>query len=176
MMMQLSTLRYSAVKGHASIGVNLLILPKIETTVYSTLGLALRTNAAASVLGLTSITFVSDERDVKILNSVQDRFEVNITEMPAEIDVSSYCEYLPLWPGTSNDIYFVKYFTAHRNNVVIFAHLDEVVYKFYQSNRLRSEKAFETIHLLMLIFAVLLEYAVTAENMPLRIMINVHVR
>ena len=37
-----------------------------------------------------SITFVSDEADAKVLNSVQDRFEVNITELPDEIDVSSY--------------------------------------------------------------------------------------
>lgn len=40
-----------------------------------------------------SVTFVSDETDAKILNSVQDRFEVNITVLPAEIDVSSYSEY-----------------------------------------------------------------------------------
>lgn len=39
-----------------------------------------------------SVTFVSDETDAKILNSVQDRFEVNITTLPAEIDVSSYSE------------------------------------------------------------------------------------
>jgi hypothetical protein len=38
------------------------------------------------------VTFVSDETDAKILNSVQDRFEVNITVLPAEIDVSSYSE------------------------------------------------------------------------------------
>ena len=49
-----------------------------------------------------AITFVSDEGDAKILNSVQDRFEVNITEMPAEIDVNSYSEsslsfLLPTW-------------------------------------------------------------------------------
>ena len=37
-----------------------------------------------------AVTFVSDETDAKILNSVQDRFEVNITVLPAEIDVSSY--------------------------------------------------------------------------------------
>ena len=39
------------------------------------------------------MTFVSDETDAKILNSVQDRFEVNITALPAEIDVSSYSEF-----------------------------------------------------------------------------------
>ena len=37
-----------------------------------------------------SITFVADETDAKVLNSVQDRFEVNITELPDEIDVASY--------------------------------------------------------------------------------------
>lgn len=40
-----------------------------------------------------AITFVSDETDAKVLNDVQERFEVNITELPEEIDVSSYCEY-----------------------------------------------------------------------------------
>ena len=47
-----------------------------------------------------SVTFVSDETDAKILNSVQDRFEVNITALPAEIDVSSYSE-CALVPGSS---------------------------------------------------------------------------
>jgi len=37
-----------------------------------------------------AITFVSDETDVKVLNDVQERFEVNITELPDEIDISSY--------------------------------------------------------------------------------------
>lgn len=39
-----------------------------------------------------AITFVSDEQDAKILNEVQDRFEVDITELPEEIDLSSYIE------------------------------------------------------------------------------------
>ncbi|GAB1604958.1 spliceosome RNA helicase DDX39B [Argonauta hians] len=39
-----------------------------------------------------AITFVSDENDAKVLNDVQDRFEVNITELPDEIDISSYIE------------------------------------------------------------------------------------
>merc|ERR1712126_500196 len=39
-----------------------------------------------------AITSVSDEGDAKILNEVQDRFEVNITELPDEIDLSSYIE------------------------------------------------------------------------------------
>jgi len=39
-----------------------------------------------------AITFVSDESDAKILNDVQDRFEVNITELPDEIDISTYIE------------------------------------------------------------------------------------
>ena len=29
-----------------------------------------------------AITFVSDEKDAKILNEVQDRFEVNVGELP----------------------------------------------------------------------------------------------
>ncbi|XP_060721588.1 DEAD (Asp-Glu-Ala-Asp) box polypeptide 39B isoform X1 [Tachysurus vachellii] len=39
-----------------------------------------------------AITFVSDESDARTLNDVQDRFEVNITELPEEIDISSYIE------------------------------------------------------------------------------------
>jgi superfamily II DNA/RNA helicase len=39
-----------------------------------------------------AITFVSDETDAKTLNEVQDRFEVDITELPEEIDLSSYIE------------------------------------------------------------------------------------
>lgn len=39
-----------------------------------------------------AITFVSDESDAKVLNYVQERFEVNITELPDEIDISSYIE------------------------------------------------------------------------------------
>jgi len=37
-----------------------------------------------------AITFVSDETDAKTLNDVQDRFEVNVAELPVEIDISSY--------------------------------------------------------------------------------------
>lgn len=36
------------------------------------------------------ITFVSSAEDSQILNSVQERFEVNITELPAQIEVSTY--------------------------------------------------------------------------------------
>ena len=39
-----------------------------------------------------AITFVSDEADAKILNEVQERFEVNITELPEELDISTYIE------------------------------------------------------------------------------------
>uniref|UniRef100_S4RXJ6 RNA helicase n=1 Tax=Petromyzon marinus TaxID=7757 RepID=S4RXJ6_PETMA len=39
-----------------------------------------------------AVTFVSDENDAKILNDVQDRFEVNVSELPDEIDLSSYIE------------------------------------------------------------------------------------
>ena len=41
-----------------------------------------------------AITFVSDENDAKVLNDVQDRFEVNITGLPEEIDISSYSKQL----------------------------------------------------------------------------------
>ncbi|XP_021106074.1 ATP-dependent RNA helicase DDX39A isoform X3 [Heterocephalus glaber] len=39
-----------------------------------------------------AVTFVSDENDAKILNDVQDRFEVNVAELPEEIDISTYIE------------------------------------------------------------------------------------
>jgi superfamily II DNA/RNA helicase len=39
-----------------------------------------------------AISFVSEESDVGILNKIQERFEVNITELPEKIDVSSYID------------------------------------------------------------------------------------
>jgi len=39
-----------------------------------------------------AITFVSDEADAKILNDVQERFDVSITELPDEMDLSTYIE------------------------------------------------------------------------------------
>ena len=44
------------------------------------------------LLPTQAITFVSDETDAKILNEVQDRFEVDITELPDQIDLSTYIE------------------------------------------------------------------------------------
>ena len=43
-----------------------------------------------------AITFVSDENDAKILNDVQDRFEVNIGELPDSIDITSYSKFIIL--------------------------------------------------------------------------------
>ncbi|CAJ0637738.1 6881_t:CDS:2 [Entrophospora sp. SA101] len=37
-----------------------------------------------------AITFVADQDDADILFKVQERFEVNITEMPAEVEVNDY--------------------------------------------------------------------------------------
>jgi len=39
-----------------------------------------------------AVTFVSDETDAKTLNEVQERFEVDISELPEEIDLSTYIE------------------------------------------------------------------------------------
>ncbi|XP_038213529.1 ATP-dependent RNA helicase WM6 [Zerene cesonia] len=39
-----------------------------------------------------AITMVSDENDAKILNEVQDRFDVNITELPEVVELSTYIE------------------------------------------------------------------------------------
>lgn len=41
-----------------------------------------------------AITFASDENDAKVLNNVQERFDVSITELPDEIDLSSYSKWL----------------------------------------------------------------------------------
>lgn len=43
-----------------------------------------------------AISFVSTASDTDILNQVQERFEVNISELPAEIDTSSYSNFFPL--------------------------------------------------------------------------------
>ncbi|VEL10449.1 unnamed protein product [Protopolystoma xenopodis] len=39
-----------------------------------------------------AITFISDETDAKVLNDVQNRFEVNISELPDVMEISSYME------------------------------------------------------------------------------------
>uniref|UniRef100_A0A915E276 RNA helicase n=1 Tax=Ditylenchus dipsaci TaxID=166011 RepID=A0A915E276_9BILA len=39
-----------------------------------------------------AITFVSDKSDAELLNKVQDRFDVTISELPTELDVGSYIE------------------------------------------------------------------------------------
>lgn len=41
-----------------------------------------------------AISFVSTSADTDILNQVQERFEVNISELPAEIETSSYSNWL----------------------------------------------------------------------------------
>ena len=39
-----------------------------------------------------AISFISEENDAKVLNDVQDRFEVNVSQLPAEIDMATYSE------------------------------------------------------------------------------------
>jgi len=39
-----------------------------------------------------AVTFVSEEADAKTLNDVQERFDVSITELPDEMDLSTYIE------------------------------------------------------------------------------------
>ena len=50
-------------------------------------------NVFTFIQGL-AITFVSDETDAKVLNDVQERFDVSITPLPDEIDLSSYSKNL----------------------------------------------------------------------------------
>lgn len=40
---------------------------------------------------------MSDESDAKVLNDVQERFDVSITPLPDEIDLSSYSKLLFVW-------------------------------------------------------------------------------
>lgn len=66
-----------------------------------------------------AITFVSSVEDSEVLNSVQGRFEVNIAQMPATIDVSAYSTF-NLYSGciikmimfTGSRLYF-KVFTLY---------------------------------------------------------------
>lgn len=65
-----------------------------------------------------AVTFVSDESDAKTLNEVQDRFEVNVAELPEEIDISSYSKYLVACrrhePGLKTPIYkLYKYYNIN---------------------------------------------------------------
>lgn len=68
-----------------------------------------------------AITFVSDENDAKILNDVQDRFEVNISELPDEIDISSYSEYWTL--GTGSFSLLSLLFSVFVLNLIVYVNL-----------------------------------------------------
>lgn len=39
-----------------------------------------------------AVSFISTEEDASVLNSVQERFEVDISELPEEVDITSYTE------------------------------------------------------------------------------------
>ena len=39
-----------------------------------------------------AITFVSDDADSKVMNQVQDRFDISVPELPDELDLSLYIE------------------------------------------------------------------------------------
>lgn len=81
------------------ISCSIMICQKIPTPIYIgffLLGIVLFENeikvARAGRFGTKglAITFVSDETDAQTLNSVQDRFDVTISELPDQIDVGSY--------------------------------------------------------------------------------------
>ena len=59
-----------------------------------------------------AVTFVADENDATILSDVQTRFEVQITEMPDEIDVASYSKSIGLQGSTSS---FHSFFSLVEN-------------------------------------------------------------
>lgn len=56
-----------------------------------------------------AITFVSDEGDTKVLNQIQERFVVNITELPDEIDISTYSNYLSITLTIVDPIFYTLF-------------------------------------------------------------------
>jgi len=46
--------------------------------------------SAALIRRASRSTFVATDEDAEVLKKVQERFEVNIGEMPAQIDTTSY--------------------------------------------------------------------------------------
>ena len=44
-----------------------------------------------------AISFIADDEDNKILQSVQERFEVTVTDLPEEIDISTYSKLPDGW-------------------------------------------------------------------------------
>lgn len=52
---------------------------------------------------------MSDESDAKVLNDVQERFEVNITELPEEIDLASYSKELLLKHELHSQVLCIHY-------------------------------------------------------------------
>ena len=56
-----------------------------------------------------AITFVSDEADTRTLNDMQNRFEVNITDLPGEIEVSSYSKFCSLQLVIDYNRFFVVF-------------------------------------------------------------------
>ena len=67
-----------------------------------------------------AITFVSDETDAKTLNEVQDRFDVNIPELPEEIDISSYSTIFCFYFSILTHFLFVFQLKAVRNSFDIW--------------------------------------------------------
>lgn len=65
-----------------------------------------------------AVTFVADESDAAILNEVQKRFEVQITEMPDEIDVTTYSRCLHSSPFHSLNIVFLLFFSSRKSLII----------------------------------------------------------
>ena len=60
---------------------------------------------------------MSEEADAKILNEVQERFDVNITELPDEIDLSSYSKSIIIY----HYFYciFFHFYSGRRSNATV---------------------------------------------------------
>ena len=67
-----------------------------------------------------AISFVSDEEDAKISNQVQERFEVKITELPEEIDISTYSKFSTLKEGVSSLVY-LPYIVYNLRNLLLIS-------------------------------------------------------
>ncbi len=61
-----------------------------------------------------AISFISEENDAKVLNDVQDRFEVNVSQLPTEIDMASYSKFCLNYILTSIRTNQLKEFSAIR--------------------------------------------------------------
>lgn len=76
-----------------------------------------------------AVTFVSSSEDSEILNKVQERFEVNITEMPDKIDISTYST--PTTPSFPNRVSSDLVITTYQLNKLWPSSMIQSIYCFF---------------------------------------------